>query len=85
MQAKLGFKLLEVFLLESEEFVFEFCAALCGEAADTAVTSDYSMAGSSNQDVFWLHLRLVGAWPEDLGTDADENMGRKFLFPLKHN
>jgi len=38
---------LEGFSLELEEFVFEFCATLGGEAADAAVASDYSMAGDN--------------------------------------
>jgi len=31
---------LEGFLLEVEEFVFEFCAAYCAEAADAAVAGE---------------------------------------------
>jgi hypothetical protein len=35
------------FLFELEESVFEFFAARGGEAADAALTSDYSMAGNN--------------------------------------
>jgi len=35
---------MEYFQLELEESVFEFCAALGGEAAEAAGASDYPMA-----------------------------------------